>query len=414
MGAAMNGMALHGGVLPVGGTFFVFSDYMRPRRPPGRAVAAPRSSSSGRHDSVGLGEDGPDPPADRAARLAAGHARPARDPPGRRQRDGAGWRVPSTATGPTALILTRQKRARARGHAPSAPTASPGAPTCSSRRSPATPTSCSSAPAARSRCASRPPALLGGRASRPGSCRCRRWELFEAQPTRTRSGCCRPTCPTLAVEAGRHLRLGALGRRRDRHRPLRCLGAGDVALEHLGFTAGTWPTGPGRCSPPAGAAAGRPTAALRPGAPPPRGPSSLDAVSPIARLNEFGQSPWYDNLAGPLLAGGDLARWSTRTGSAASRRTRPSSRRPSPPATSYDDAAAPRVASRASRSRTSTGSSSLDDIAAPPTSCGRSTTRRRRRRLRVDRGRPPSGPRHRRHHRPGRAICTTARTGPTS
>ena len=38
MGAAMNGMAAHGGVLPVGGTFFVFSDYCRPADPPRRAV----------------------------------------------------------------------------------------------------------------------------------------------------------------------------------------------------------------------------------------------------------------------------------------------------------------------------------------------------------------------------------------
>ena len=48
MGAVMNGMALHGGVVPVGGTFFVFSDYMRAGGPPGRAQPRPRSSSSGR------------------------------------------------------------------------------------------------------------------------------------------------------------------------------------------------------------------------------------------------------------------------------------------------------------------------------------------------------------------------------
>lgn len=58
MAAAMNGMALHGGVIPYGGTFLVFSDYMR---------NAIRMSALQRlrvvyvltHDSIGLGEDGP-------------------------------------------------------------------------------------------------------------------------------------------------------------------------------------------------------------------------------------------------------------------------------------------------------------------------------------------------------------------
>ena len=58
MAAAMNGMALHGGVIPYGGTFLVFSDYCR---------NAIRLSALQRahviyvmtHDSIGLGEDGP-------------------------------------------------------------------------------------------------------------------------------------------------------------------------------------------------------------------------------------------------------------------------------------------------------------------------------------------------------------------
>jgi transketolase len=58
MAAAMNGMALHGGIIPYGGTFLIFSDYCRP---------AIRLSALQRtrviyvltHDSVGLGEDGP-------------------------------------------------------------------------------------------------------------------------------------------------------------------------------------------------------------------------------------------------------------------------------------------------------------------------------------------------------------------
>ena len=66
MGAVMTGMAHHGGVLPVGGTFFVFSDYMRPAV---RLAALSRAHViySWTHDSVGLGRGRPDPPAGRAA-----------------------------------------------------------------------------------------------------------------------------------------------------------------------------------------------------------------------------------------------------------------------------------------------------------------------------------------------------------
>ena len=58
MAAAMNGMALHGGFIPYGGTFLVFSDYMRN----GIRMAAlmkQRSIFVLTHDSIGLGEDGP-------------------------------------------------------------------------------------------------------------------------------------------------------------------------------------------------------------------------------------------------------------------------------------------------------------------------------------------------------------------
>ncbi len=58
MAAAMNGMALHGGLVPAGGTFFVFTDYCRP------AIRLSALMGVGviyvmTHDSIGLGEDGP-------------------------------------------------------------------------------------------------------------------------------------------------------------------------------------------------------------------------------------------------------------------------------------------------------------------------------------------------------------------
>ncbi len=107
MASAMNGMALHGGVLPVGGTFFVFSDYARP------AIRLAAISEAHvvyffTHDSIGLGEDGPThQPIEQLASLRAmpglSVIRPA---------DGnecaAAWRIAVDSDGPTALILTRQ------------------------------------------------------------------------------------------------------------------------------------------------------------------------------------------------------------------------------------------------------------------------------------------------------------------
>jgi len=58
MAAAMNGMALHGGVLPYGGTFLVFSDYSRPAIRLG-ALQTAKVIHVMTHDSIGLGEDGP-------------------------------------------------------------------------------------------------------------------------------------------------------------------------------------------------------------------------------------------------------------------------------------------------------------------------------------------------------------------
>src|SRR5687767_8419910 len=58
MGSIMNGMALHGGVVPFGGTFLIFSDYMRPAI---RLAAFMQQHVIFifTHDSIGLGEDGP-------------------------------------------------------------------------------------------------------------------------------------------------------------------------------------------------------------------------------------------------------------------------------------------------------------------------------------------------------------------
>ena len=87
MAAAMNGMALHGGVMPYGGTFLVFTDYCRPAIRLS-ALMGQRVIYVMTHDSIGLGEDGPThQPVEHLAALRA-MPEPQRVPPGRRRRDG--------------------------------------------------------------------------------------------------------------------------------------------------------------------------------------------------------------------------------------------------------------------------------------------------------------------------------------
>ncbi|NPA40873.1 MAG: transketolase [Aquificae bacterium] len=108
MGAIMNGMAYHGGMLPYGGTFLIFSDYMRP---PIRlaAMAGLQVIYVFTHDSIGLGEDGPThQPVEQlpSLRLIPNLVviRPADANEVR-----VAWKVAvERKEGPTAIILTRQ------------------------------------------------------------------------------------------------------------------------------------------------------------------------------------------------------------------------------------------------------------------------------------------------------------------
>jgi len=107
MGAAMVGMALHGGLLPVGGTFFVFVDYMRPALRLA-ALSNAKVCFVFTHDSVGVGEDGPThQPVEQLATLRAipnlHVVRPADA-----NETVAAWKDTVEHDGPTALILSRQ------------------------------------------------------------------------------------------------------------------------------------------------------------------------------------------------------------------------------------------------------------------------------------------------------------------
>ena len=109
MGAVMNGLALHGGVRPVGSTFLIFSDYMRPSIRLAALCDLPVIYVF-THDSIGLGEDGPThQPVEHLAALRAIPnlvvIRPA-DP----AETVEAWRAAVLhQDGPVALVLTRQK-----------------------------------------------------------------------------------------------------------------------------------------------------------------------------------------------------------------------------------------------------------------------------------------------------------------
>jgi transketolase len=108
MGAAVNGLAYHGGFIPYGATFLVFSDYMRPSIRLA-ALSSLRSIFVYTHDSVGVGEDGPthQPIEQLPALRAIPHLLVIRPADANEAR--CAWQVALEQTKrPTALILTRQ------------------------------------------------------------------------------------------------------------------------------------------------------------------------------------------------------------------------------------------------------------------------------------------------------------------
>ncbi|MBI4539987.1 MAG: transketolase [Gemmatimonadetes bacterium] len=107
MGAIMNGLALHGGVLPYAGTFLIFSDYMRPSLRLA-AMMQTRAIFVFTHDSVGLGEDGPThQPVEQLMSLRAIPGFTVIRPADANE-TAAAWRIAVTRSGPVALALTRQ------------------------------------------------------------------------------------------------------------------------------------------------------------------------------------------------------------------------------------------------------------------------------------------------------------------
>jgi transketolase len=108
MAAAMNGIALHGGFIPYGGTFLVFSDYSRPAIRLG-ALMGIRLVHVMTHDSIGLGEDGPThQPVEQIAALRAMPHLTVFRPADAIETAEAWVTALSMASGPSVMCLTRQ------------------------------------------------------------------------------------------------------------------------------------------------------------------------------------------------------------------------------------------------------------------------------------------------------------------
>ncbi len=237
MGAIVNGMALHGGVIPYGATFLVFSDYMRPAL---RLAALMQAHSIFvfTHDSIGMGEDGPThQPVEHLASLRAMPGMLVLRPADANE-TAAAWRVVIQHRGPVALALTRQNLpvldpvrypvadgvprgayilAEAEGGAPDIILIGTGS-------------EVHLVLAAREQLAAR-----GVRArvvSMPS------WELFDAQPSEYRQRVLPPAVGRLAVEAGSPLGWAQYAGAPERVIGLDRFGAsapGAVVMKELGF-----------------------------------------------------------------------------------------------------------------------------------------------------------------------------------
>ena len=196
MGSVANGMALHGGAIPVVGTFLVFADYMRP------AVRLAALSEAKvvfvwTHDSVGVGEDGPThQPVEQLASLRAIPGLRVIRPADATETVGA-WQVAVESDGPTALILTRQgvpvlegssaEAVAAGGYAISEPD-NPGLTLVGTGSEVSV--CCDAA------------ALLAADGISARVVSLPSWELFAEQPYSEQARVLRPDLPSLAVEAG--------------------------------------------------------------------------------------------------------------------------------------------------------------------------------------------------------------------
>ncbi|MGA2307099.1 MAG: transketolase [Acidimicrobiales bacterium] len=234
--AIMNGMAAHGGVLPLGGTFFVFSDYMRP------AVRLASLSQvhvifSWTHDSIGLGEDGPThQPVEQLASLRAMPGLVVVRPADANETAKA-WKLAVESEEPVGLVLSRQDIPVLEGTAElaAAGVAKGGYVLAEAVGAPAPQIVLIGTGSEVQLCVGAATALgEAGVAARVVSLPC--WEWFEEQGEDYRAEVLPPGVPALSVEAGSTF---GWSRYADASIGLDTFGAsapGAVAMEKFGFT----------------------------------------------------------------------------------------------------------------------------------------------------------------------------------
>jgi transketolase len=200
MGAAMNGMSVSG-ILPAGGTFFVFSDYMRGAVRLA-ALSHYKTAFVWTHDSVGVGEDGPThQPVEQLMSLRLmPRLRVIR--PADANETAQAWRVHIDGTGPTAMVLSRQAVPVLEGTAERAPDGLPrGAYVLVDEGDRAPDLVLVGTGSEVSVCVEAREALVAdGRSVRVVSFPS--WELFADQPREYRDAVLPPGVPKLSVEAG--------------------------------------------------------------------------------------------------------------------------------------------------------------------------------------------------------------------
>ena len=201
--------------------------------------------------------------------------------------------------------------------------------------------------------------------------------------------------PTLAVEAGTSLRLGPLGRRQRRHRPVRRLRPRRPVLAELGFTPEH--------------VAERARRLLDELEEPP-----MTDRTASHELHEHGQSPWLDNLRRGWLTERRAGRAGSTAASAASPRTRRSSRRRSAPAPTTTSSSASSIGRRHRRQRRLLGPRRSPTSAAPSTCSARSTTRATASTATCRSRSRPTSPATPPAPRPPPASSTSASPSPTS
>ena len=200
MAAAMNGMALHGGVIPYSGTFLVFSDYSRPAIRLGALMGA-RVIHVMTHDSIGVGEDGPThQPVEHVAALRAipnlNVFRPADA-----VETAECWKLALEArTTPSVMALSRQKVPAARTIVAGENLSARGAYQLLGSEHPAQVTIFASGTEVSVALAARALLEAQGIGARVVSTPC--WELFDAQPRDYQAQVIGETEVRVAVEAG--------------------------------------------------------------------------------------------------------------------------------------------------------------------------------------------------------------------